>query len=63
MIRMKALCRICHDGYADENFCFGRCCGCRMMEVPQEDYDKIRYDKEAINKLIVEKGKYLGTQQ
>lgn len=57
--RMKALCRRCHDGYSDENFCFGRCCGMDMVEVPESLYRPIAHNSVAVNSLIADKGKSL----
>ena len=49
----KALCKICHDGYSDENFCFGRCCGVKMVEIPKDLWDSIdRNDRNAVNRAI-----------
>lgn len=59
MVRMKALCRSCHDNYADENFCFGRCCGQDMVEVPRSEYEEVSHNRVAINTLISQKGKSL----
>ena len=59
MKRMKALCRSCHDGYGDEEFCFGRCCGRDMVEVPEELYNRVSHDRSEINKLINTHGKSL----
>lgn len=58
--RTKALCKICHDGYADENFSFGRCCGVRMVEIPQDLWDSIdQKDRNAVDRAIEVHGVYL----
>lgn len=58
---MKALCRVCYDGYGDEEFCFGRCCGSTMVEVPKRMWDELdgRASREEINELIAKHGKLL----
>lgn len=58
-MQMKSLCKICHDNYGDEEFCFGRCCGFDMVEVPKKMYDEISHDRRAIVKLIDTHGKSL----
>lgn len=60
-VPMKALCRVCHDGYSDEEFCFGRCCGQTMVEVPKHMWDALHYRSthDDIDELIAKHGKPL----
>lgn len=58
-MQVKALCRICHDGYGDEEYCFGRCCGFDMVEVPRKMYNEVSHDYAAVKKLINSHGKSL----
>lgn len=60
-VQMKALCRVCYDGYGDEEFSFGRCCGSTMVEVPKHMWDELdgRASREEINELIAKHGKPL----
>lgn len=53
-IKTKTQCQICGDGYADENFMIGRCCGLPLIEVPwtTEDYENERARKEAIQRIL-----------
>lgn len=51
--QMKALCKICHDGYADENFCLGRCCGVRMVQIPDRLWKSVdRNNRQEIQQAI-----------
>lgn len=57
---MKVLCRVCHDNYADENYCLGFCCGMKMVQVPKHMYNNInKHDYDEVAKLINEHGKRL----
>lgn len=58
-IKTKLQCRICGDGFADENFMLGRCCGLEMIEVPwtKADYEKEKRNKEAIREILARASK------
>lgn len=53
-IRTKTVCQICVDGYGDEEFMLGRCCGLELKEVPwtKDDYDNERNRQQAIKRII-----------
>ncbi|QXO12325.1 hypothetical protein pEaSNUABM49_00079 [Erwinia phage pEa_SNUABM_49] len=56
-IKTKTRCQICGDGYADENFMIGRCCGLPLIEVPytKEDYENDRIRQEIIQDIMNKK--------
>lgn len=61
MREMKALCQVCHDGYSDEEYCFGRCCNSPMVEIPMKVWNIVKHSgRPAIDRAIHQEGRNYG---
>lgn len=59
-IMYKTECQVCKDGYADENFMIGYCCGLPLIERPYTAEEYRAYDeRQQIIQQIIEESKNL----